>query len=157
MRMYQPLSSKRRPYSGFHKKVLSELSSSIAGFGLVMAVDPECRVLTRSWCMLELAEANSLKMNLSVQVGGWVDVRQRVVRRLSELDIAHSASCKEDAAFLFSLIPEVARFNGELKRLLMNDIDGLFAQWTIKMFKAWRVLEAWRRVHLGAIVEAAKE
>lgn len=100
-----------------------------ADFRQVVVVDRSFGIFMRAWCVAELVEASSLGMNQCLKIFDSESLEAHRVE-LESLDISKcQASVQADKDYIMSRIPDVSEFNWRLRKMLLNEEQGLIAQW----------------------------
>jgi len=118
-----------------------------AGDGLrhVVAMDRKFALLTRVWCLAEVAESAASRIPQTVLIcdDGCIDAEYRKLKRLDIREC--EATRQEDKDEILASIPDIDVFNESLQELVMGDC-GLLSKFTVREAKLRNAAKFMRRV-----------
>jgi len=109
--------------------MIAYLASNDASFEQVIIMDGSFDLLTRAWCVAELAEGFriGIKQCLKIKSGQLLDEYEAKLRTLRVQDM--KASRPEDIAEILAKIPDLDDFNVQVQAFIFDKNAGLLARW----------------------------
>eukprot|EP00931_Biecheleriopsis_adriatica_P024726 TRINITY_DN15336_c0_g1_i1.p1 TRINITY_DN15336_c0_g1~~TRINITY_DN15336_c0_g1_i1.p1 ORF type:complete len:774 (-),score=123.12 TRINITY_DN15336_c0_g1_i1:146-2467(-) len=108
--------------------MMQHLRATHKDFGQIVAVDFQCHLFSRAWCLAELAEAHVEMISQHVKVHSWSSLDSHF-HELSELKIEEcNASVEADKQAILAKIPDLEEFNLSLQELVVGH-RGMMQAW----------------------------
>jgi len=109
--------------------VMAELHMRVPHFGQIIAVDWGFTIFSRTWCLIEIMQAQKLCMPQKVKAYSSKSVRLHR-KSVKTIDLRHcQTTTQRDMDFICTKIDDVDEFNADVRDLLAHDAFGLLANW----------------------------
>merc|ERR1712039_115965 len=103
------------------------LSKYQKDFGHLVAVDEECNLFTRAWCVAELVCSHRLGIPQNIILHRNKDLEldaadQRMFNKLANIRVEHcEASRPQDKQDILAKIPDLQEFNARLQHMILGN------------------------------------
>ncbi len=109
--------------------MMALLAARNPNFSQVVAVDSQCGLFRRAWCVAELVQASQMQLVQHVKIRSKA-VLQEHVASLQDLRVENmKASRPEDVQEILSKIPDTEAFNQSLQKLILDKESGILSDW----------------------------